>query len=1646
MGDVLAPLPVVATSSDEMALNHSNRSAVSSAGSDKTITSPPAPNSTAVVEPQLGPGSAMFSTDLGRRAPRKLQGPPYAPVIARSDMVQGVLIAAAGWQIGDLWDEEDIHLETESFCKELLRFIEYDVYVRAKKYAQDWSRVHPERLCIVGGDMTDLYDTNNHLSVVDNIFVNGEQQEYPPIFLWHVAHTMRAAILEIKGVRLQVKAAVGVPKHLDMEHEEPVVDGTAQVPATAKGTTKLPTAPSTRINSSTHIVVPSPSMPIPQPVPSYHGRRSSPHVPFYGTTNQGGRYTEPVGHMVAGVPGHQMGGLNLVHPGLRIPKTRSGRSASSLHEQSIPSGPYIENMPYGPSGSYSRQPTGSLSMVQSPRFNPAHMTIHYPMVNMSHSTAPFAYEQNLVAPGMIAGQPLHPGIVHPSMMPLHSTQSTSMMHGYIRQTSGSYGPSHATPMGDMTNMHFSSGMVPYDTGHRHPGGRHYSQTHGNGSALYDPYEGNNPAFKTGKKSYQGGFQHGFQNSNGRPRKASIPGSRPYHTQYTNDRSSNAQPSGHRFPGPKGLGEDDPAITQDHEHGCHIDWIGPQNTTVTDVFIKNLPGDVQDAELEELFQNRIGSKPKSINTRNAFQAQHIYPNRKHAFVGFSTTAIARQALGILNPAIRGLPVSITVPKRFFQNIVEVPMRDAVEAGPPSNSRYFSHAKNYEARNRGPSTNEGSDTTATNAVTKDNLSYSPQDARSDLHKKKKKGKPPQQGSAVAGSPEAQKTKPKKRQESPNKKKPVEPTPAAQNNTTNETTEMGDEAPAHDTAKETSPAVGTQIEQSQTDRDPSSKPGEEISPTAAADAYTLFGDYTLGVSNSSCTFSKTQQQQVAPQKTDPNPQQETPKVNAHSDNTKQGTAKAPNKAKRTPVTTDPLGVGGLISDNELKNDANFRSAAESQADLEQKVEPGADFHVTNQGTTAPSPKITKYSISGNISPTPHTTSERRTANPATEKDTMAAVTGNNPLGSEVTESAMSTADPEAVDTSVAVQPEAASYSASPDVAGLAKRTGAQHTESLHPFSKASKAQAKKEREQKRKALRKKKEQAEKARAAKASATKLIAKSASTEKGESSKEKGIAPVSGTTDKIDITAENESAQKSTTSSVVEDPSAPTQDVSESGSPAKKPVSAVKIAKRIVDSCDQPEKLKEKKMDTTATSAAAVARSKNDDHGKQPGSTVSIPLEAGSVTKKEVKFDLPGDDLALGAPSPDLEGTKTAFNVAKESISTATTGVGLSKSAKRRKKKKLRRVWPSLEFRPRSPNPEWMGPIDMENDTHDYDSIMNEACGGEDDSDFSWDDLPRVSSEDDQSSSVTDEDGDDADDGDDAKNEILKRIADLEAQKAAAVLVSMRGIINTGQQKQTLGEALYPKVQELQPELAGKITHMLLDLDNSELLNLISDGAALRAKVDEAMSIHDEHIKKNGEGKEEALIETETLEPNADVEEEDIQQGLAASKARIGKSPLAHAQWHRLTSLAMINEETAQRTDTQEPSAGVVAGSQPTKKKKNKHKKRKKQQQPDAAVEAAIDTVNAAGSTETEKSTSKKPTNDPIDTDDPFYDQLKDIDAIKRGETGAASTQDTRSQHHAEIAKSLKDPQFMRTMEGYLKETQGTSQSKGRKVSKDDLF
>merc|ERR1712013_218726 len=62
------------------------------------------------------------------------------------------------------------------------------------------------------------------------------------------------------------------------------------------------------------------------------------------------------------------------------------------------------------------------------------------------------------------------------------------------------------------------------------------------------------------------------------------------------------------------------------------------------------------------------------------------------------------------------------------------------------------------------------------------------------------------------------------------------------------------------------------------------------------------------------------------------------------------------------------------------------------------------------------------------------------------------------------------------------------------------------------------------------------------------------------------------------------------------------------------------------------------------------------------------------------------------------------------------------------------------------------------------------------------------------------------------------------------------------EQKQMLGERLFP-------DLAGKITGMLLEIDNAELVHMLEDQNSLKGKVEEAVAVLQAHQGKAGDKK-----------------------------------------------------------------------------------------------------------------------------------------------------------------------------------------------------
>ncbi|NXN85907.1 PABP4 protein, partial [Bombycilla garrulus] len=84
----------------------------------------------------------------------------------------------------------------------------------------------------------------------------------------------------------------------------------------------------------------------------------------------------------------------------------------------------------------------------------------------------------------------------------------------------------------------------------------------------------------------------------------------------------------------------------------------------------------------------------------------------------------------------------------------------------------------------------------------------------------------------------------------------------------------------------------------------------------------------------------------------------------------------------------------------------------------------------------------------------------------------------------------------------------------------------------------------------------------------------------------------------------------------------------------------------------------------------------------------------------------------------------------------------------------------------------------------------------------------------------------------------------VHVQGQEPLTASMLAAAPPQEQKQMLGERLFPLIQAMHPSLAGKITGMLLEIDNSELLHMLESPESLRSKVEEAVAVLQAHQAK----------------------------------------------------------------------------------------------------------------------------------------------------------------------------------------------------------
>ncbi|KAH9865011.1 hypothetical protein IAQ61_008957 [Plenodomus lingam] len=694
---------------------------------------------------------AIFSTELGTQAKRALEGQLRPPVIVRSDGVLGVVDAAQYWQrrfkvqclcifpgqdwtISDLWDPVDIQLDTSPFCQEMLKFISGDTYHAARIFAKDFIRAYPNRLSVLGKDMSELHTPPDPFSMVDKIYNEGERGAFPRTFLWHVAHMMRASVLGLGLVKpvgtTQDKSSACVPRCEDKKQED-VSDSNQDTLPQTEPIIASASPPSTivevTLNELASLVATAPLQPEQTPVSSHD------------LQGAGSQHNEPVECRMNRSTGHSVTSPTVAPQSLRLPKGPPRNVGTGVHPQPFTSHNWAENN-YRPAyGQYPpRQTSGGMAQMTSPHFMASNMAIGQHMVPAGY-VAPYPQGLPMMPANMSQMPHYNPAVVQSGMMVHPSAMMQNPQAGPV------YAPQPHTvrgsSMGDMTNIgYYANTMSSHSLSNAASSMRRSSNYNANGT-LFDPYNGTNSNFRE-TTSYKGKKPHyndtPYQGN--RPRNMSNSGSRPIHASYKAERAISqpyhSAPHSHR-PKTRHNSEDDPSITENRLTGCHEQWIGPENVTVSELFVGDLPSDISAGEVQKMFEQQMSILPAHVSVRHPKRTEGFpHHDRCHAFVSLQSTADAKKVMGMRERNFRlrddGHPVSVSVPRRFFQLPTEQLRRASSSSG-----SYFIPTP-YEDRN-GKATHlltrddnkivKPSDASATlvKAV------YSPQDARSGPHKK-------------------------------------------------------------------------------------------------------------------------------------------------------------------------------------------------------------------------------------------------------------------------------------------------------------------------------------------------------------------------------------------------------------------------------------------------------------------------------------------------------------------------------------------------------------------------------------------------------------------------------------------------------------------------------------------------------------------------------------------------------------------------------------------------------------------------------------------------------------------------------------------------------------------------------------------------
>ncbi|EAT84883.2 hypothetical protein SNOG_07417 [Parastagonospora nodorum SN15] len=509
--------------------------------------------------------------------------------------------------------------------------------------------------------------------------------------------------------------------------------------------------------------------------------------------------------------------------------------------------------------------------------------------------------------------------------------------------------------------------------------------------------------------------------------------------------------------PRGVMLDDPKIVGDALRGCHHGWIGPDNHNVNELFVSELPDGTQPIQVQEMFVREVGVTPMRAVIKVSFGG------RSHAFALFASTGDAKLALRVAegNPKINGVPVRVSVPRRFYQYPREDEYhhnaKPQVADGQATETR---HARGVTRM----SSHEEEGATVLTEEQKSKLQYSPQDARSDLQKKASRPSP-EANPVFRESPQSQKTNVR------------QPSPGATKASQTEQSLEGESIKAESVVQDVQQpnlvaAVSNSTEAEQPIASIQSSDSDSLETSQVSYAEQTVEDDALAPTEKLLAGAPTQLRQELGQTTGHVRVESQTKALFEQIEDDSGTSDGATVVVKVPSPEDvetlnvDLGTSQAPetgSDEEAGNDSSFMSAQEvvdnNDATTVHKVEPTS----TNTGTEPSNALVAESPVKEGAaasSPTAHPEPQQHSVLPANQDIT-------SPVAVTVDTSAHTT------DMSTSAKDiETAVMTPAPPSAAPLKKQGPQQTPSLNPFAKPTKSQRKKERELKKRELKKEQE----------------------------------------------------------------------------------------------------------------------------------------------------------------------------------------------------------------------------------------------------------------------------------------------------------------------------------------------------------------------------------------------------------------------------------------------------------------------------------------------------------------------------------------------------------------------------------------------